>query len=130
MKDSLAEVRADFGFDLVDIEDNIETVGSIEFLFGGVSVGGILFEDLVSLQPDISFGNNTANRVEPFNTLDTLQVEAFDEVIFRLGGSGALTNLTFELTPIPEPGTATLIGLGVAAMAAARARRSGSRSVS
>ena len=84
---------SDFGFDLVDIEDNLETMGSIEFLFEGESVGEIDFEDLASLQPDIRFGNNTANRVEIFNAQDTLQVDAFKEVICRFGGSGALTNI-------------------------------------
>jgi len=114
-----------FGFDLVDIEDNIETMGSIEFYFDGESVGEIDFEDLASLQSDISFGNNTANRVELFNTMDRLQVDAFEAVIFRFGGSGALTNIT--LTPIPEPGAAMLLGLGLAAMAGVRARARGAR---
>ncbi len=114
------QAYTDFGFDLVDIEDNLETMGSIEFFFDDESVGEIDFEDLASLQPDISFGNNTANRIQLFNTMDTLQVDAFQSVIFRFGGSGALTNIALE--PIPEPGTAMLLGLGLVAMAGNRAR--------
>jgi hypothetical protein len=53
--------------------------------------------------------------------MDVLQVEAFEEVIVNFGGSGAITNLM--LTHVPEPGTALLVGMGIAGMAISRARR-------
>ena len=120
----LNDLYTDFGFDLVDIEDNRERMGSIEFILRGSSLGEIAFEDLPSLQSNISFGNNTANRIDPINTMDAFQVTAFEEVVVRFGGSGGITNFVLTpITPVPEPGTALLVGLGVVAMAAARARR-------
>jgi len=112
-------VFRDMGFDLVDIEDNFaETMGSIEFLNDGVSVGEVEFAELASLQKDIQFGNNYANRI---HTMDGLQVDAFEEVIIKFGGSGGITN--FVLTPVPEPSTALLLILGLAGLTVLRERK-------
>lgn len=113
------QVFTDMGFDLVDIEDNFaETMGSVEFLYDGVSVGEVEFAELASLQDDIHFGDNHANRVD---TMDGLQVDAFKEVIIKFGGSGGITNLV--LTPIPEPSTALLLSMGLVGLAISRERQ-------
>ncbi len=122
-----------FGLDLVDIESGEESGYSIEFYNGGL-VATIEFSDLTDVadtagfyQSDITWGNNSANRV------DAISVFAFNEVRINFGGSGAIDNLVFEDSggpgtedpEVPEPATMALLGLGLAGFAArSRKRRS------
>ncbi len=117
-----------FGLDLLDVEPN-EAMGSFHFFVeqGGsfMQVGPtVTFEELTDpnspfYDPDIEFGDNTANTVSPFSASD-FGVSAFDRVVLAMGGSGGLDNL--ELEPVPEPGTVALVSAGLILLAAAGRR--------
>jgi hypothetical protein len=83
---------------------------------GDVAAGdvGIQTLDLTTLADQIGVGPGmliaTASESAGFDANDVVQVE------INFGGSAAVDNVTF----IPEPGTAMLVGLGLAAMGARR----------
>lgn len=106
-----------FGFDLVDVEDTMAENGSITFYDGFSTVNIAMMDFLAGFQ----LGDNSANRVEPFLVADLLGIDQIDRVDINMGGSGAVDNVTFE--PVPEPTTATLMGLGLTALAALGRRR-------
>ena len=113
----------DFGFDAVDIESLAAENAIITFFDGQTSqsVDLLDFFDDTSQYYDstLELGNNTANRFSPI-TADSLGLDEIDRIEFQLGGSGALDNLVG--TPVPEPSTALLIGLGLGALATQRRR--------
>ncbi len=108
---SFADPILDLGFVLVDIEGDMEEPGSVVFL----SEGGVKRIDDFADLPGFVFGDRSVNEVGPIDLREfALQDMAIDEVRFELGGSGAIDDLRF--TPIPEPGTAALLALGLAAL--------------
>lgn len=114
-----------FGFDILDIEGTAQENGSIRFISGSTTLKTVTFAELVNpLSPfydsTIVFGDESANRIRPFTTA-SLGVGPFDKIVIRLGGSGAVDNLTWTPTIIPAPGVAGL--LAVAGLAATRRRR-------
>ena len=126
-----------FGLDLIDIENGEAQNYSIDFYNGGLvaSIGFAdftnnasgFYQDGSSASGALSWGNNSANRV------DAISLFAFNEVRINFGGSGGIDNLVFEDSggpgpedpEIPEPATMALLGLGLAGFAArSRKRRS------
>jgi hypothetical protein len=126
-----------FGLDLVDIESNAEAATyRMEFYNGINLVDTVGFADLTDVADTngyyqtggsgvITWGNNSANRV------DAISLSDFDQVQIYFGGSGAIDNLEFSDGPgtedpeVPEPATMALLGLGLAGFAArSRKRRS------
>lgn len=110
-----------FGFDIVDVEGTLQENGMITLLSGGNTVGSIPFASFTNnaspfFDSSIMFGNNSANRIAPISA-SSFGVASFDQVVIRLGGSGAIDNLVY----IPAPGTAGLLALG--ALALGRRRR-------
>lgn len=112
------------GFDLIDIEVAESELGWFAAFFSdGTEIGTVVFSDLAGLvhsMGEIEFGDNTANRIDPFFASDFGE-SGFDEVQLRLGGSGGIDNIIFE-HPVPEPATLSLMAMGLAG-AAWRGRR-------
>jgi hypothetical protein len=112
-----------FGFDAVDIESVTAENAMISFFDNQTrqmaQVNLTEFFDMSSALYDASLelGNNSANRFAPI-TVAFLGISQIDRVEFRFGGSGGLDNLV--MTPMPEPSTALLLGLGLAGIAAKR----------
>lgn len=113
-----------FGLDLVDIDDVSMEMGSItlfdDALATSLTVG---FEDLVDagsafFDPTVAFGDNSANRVEPFVAMD-LGFSGWNRVRIAMGGSGAIDRLQFERA-IPEPTAALVFAAGIATVASTR----------
>ena len=122
-----------FGFDLIDVESTLDPSigeqGSIHF-YDGATVGILDWTDLLTRDGTISFGDNTANRVLPLtpsevSALTGQTLTQFDRVVIQMGGSGGVDNITF--TPIPEPSSFVLMGIGLASLALRGSRRPGAR---
>ena len=114
----------DFGFDLVDIE-SISAEAAFIDLFDGTASATVALMDFLNPGSDrydatIELGNNSANRFAPI-TAASVGLQQIDGVRIRLGGSGGIDNLTG--TVVPEPTSALLIGLGLAALAGRPGRR-------
>ena len=109
------------GFDILDIEGTAQENGYVEFFAGGISLRRITFNMLVTnnnpfFDASIEFGDESANRIQPFTTA-ALGIGAFDRAVIRLGGSGAIDNINY----VPAPGFVSLAG--AASLALARRRR-------
>ena len=117
---SFADPISSFGLDLVDIDLAEQMGGALEFYSGGMLLGSLTFEDLAAADASIVLGNNSANRVAPI-LASMFQASSFDQVIVQMGGSGAIDNLEFQPTSVPEPALSLLLGAGLAL--AARRRR-------
>lgn len=121
-----------FGFDLIDVEGPSEFGNDsgyfATFFMGGAEVNRIGFGDLVDpgsiyYDSSVDFGNNHINRISPIIVGDN-GISAFDEVVLNFGGSAGVDNLVFDYTnppdpnsPVPEPTTMALLGMGVAGLA-------------
>ncbi len=110
-----------FGLDLVDTEE----AGAIRFYTNGVLQSSITFAELVTRDPTVVFGDNFANRINPFDlaSLGDEQSGGWDRVEVELGGSGAVDNLTFSTVPEPQTLVMVLGGLLGLAFAGNRNRR-------
>ena len=98
-----------FGLDLIDIEDHGNEMGALVFE-GSTGSQSIAFSDLL---PAGLIGDNSANRVDPIDVLG-LGIGTVNRVRVELGGSGALDNVSYTThTLVPEPSTATLLGLAL-----------------
>ncbi|MEM8758423.1 MAG: hypothetical protein AAGF47_11655 [Planctomycetota bacterium] len=126
----------EFGFDLIDIEGVVTEMTRLDFFIGGELAGSASLTDLITPGSDffdetVAFGNNSLNRIAPFQARDFIPKGlgdgpgngpgpiGFDRVEISLGGSGAIDNVVTN--PVPSPGSAVLLGLG--GLAAARRRR-------
>jgi hypothetical protein len=113
-----------FGFDLIDVEPAASEDGRVSFFLEGALIDSIRWDEIECAvgphcDPSVSFGDDKANRIDPF-TAAKLGSE-FDKVVIKLGGSGAIDTLQF--TEVPEPSALWLLAGGVAALGAARRRR-------
>ena len=105
------------GFDRVDIDSATAEAGSIEFLKGGTSIATIGWEEFTDpaspfFDPSIEYKDDSANRVSPIDIASLGGgFDSADQIIFHLGGSGGIDNIS--VSAIPEPGAALLFGLGV-----------------
>ena len=112
-----AEPTTMFGLDIVDVEASEADAGYLRFFQGGSEIAKVFFSDLIARDGAV-FGNNHINRIAPFDAAD-FDAAFFDRVDVYFADSGAADNLVFA----PEPGTALLLSLGLAAFATARRRR-------
>ena len=116
----------DFGFDVVDVENATAENGMVSFFVDDddVAEATVEFRDFVTIGSGffdwtISYGDNTANRISPI-TAEKLGIDAFSRVIITMGGSGGVDNLAY--TAVPEPGTSSLMILGLLLAGASRRR--------
>lgn len=107
-----------FGFDFVDIDNEIDESTSIDFFENNILLGSISFDEFMdggAYDNDAVYGNNFANRIAPI-TAASFGATGFDKIVFNVGGSSAYDNFV-----VPAPSGAALLGLG--ALAAVRRRR-------
>lgn len=107
-----------FGFDVIDIEGNLQESSSLDFYLAGNFLATITFAEFLdggTFDRDAVYGNNSANRIAPITAAEIGAV-AFDEVIINVGGSSAYDNF---VVPAPSTTTLTLVGL----LATTRRRR-------
>jgi hypothetical protein len=116
-----------FGFDLLDVETEEfnSTSGYVALYDNANLVGRVGWGELVDplsphYQRGIAWGGKSANRVAPLTSLD-FGGKKFNTVILNMGGSGAIDNIVFDETLIPEPAVASLLAIG--AMGLLRRRR-------
>ena len=115
-----------FGIDLVDFGDHDGQENAfLRFYNGQQLINDFRINDLPSLLPDqeIEFGNDTANRVL---LGEEVIGGGFNRIEIVIAGSGAIDNILVDgFIPVPEPGTAGLLVLGLIGLRAKR--RSGRR---
>jgi hypothetical protein len=128
-------INIDFGIDLLDIQFDFldseigEVVArhyEIHFYDDGVELSGspVMFEDFITASspfydPTIAFGNHYANTLMSISSSDVGGV--FDEIELHISGSGGFDNLVF--TPVPEPTTLLLLGIGLASLGVVSRRK-------
>lgn len=124
---TFATIQRSFGLDLIDVEDEWGLdPWFISFRLAGVEVSRVKFSDFVDssspfFTPDVSFTNNSANRINPM-TAAQMNIPGFNEVVINMRGSGGIDNVTFESgVAIPEPSSA-LIGMSLLLPVLARRR--------
>jgi hypothetical protein len=115
----LDDLQESFSFDLVDVDSTTSEAGRITFFLledgsVDVTVASFSFSDFLGLGQDVQFGDNSANRI------DLGTVGTFNAFQIHMGGSGGIDNITTDGIPVPEPASASLVALGLCALAAAR----------
>ncbi len=99
-----------FGIDIIDVEGPGVEDGQLTFFSGATNLGSIDFASFTGA----TFGNHSANSFRNITTAD-FGGNTWDKVIVHMGGSGGITELRF----VPEPTTASLVGLGLLGMLSA-----------
>ncbi|MCL4216137.1 MAG: PEP-CTERM sorting domain-containing protein [Candidatus Hydrogenedentes bacterium] len=95
----------------------------VQLFNGGSSIGSATFTQLDQYyDPSLHFGDNSINRITPFD-LTSLGLGEADSVRIHFSGSGAVDNISFTQGVVPEPATMTLLGMGLGGLAVARRRR-------
>jgi len=105
---------SNFGFDLVDVEQGSADLAVVRFFSDSGSTISLLdldFNTLMAMNNGL-LGNNSINRIAP---IDLTGLGDIRRAEIKLGGSGALDNINANV--IPEPGTALLLGSGLAGLA-------------
>lgn len=114
------ELRLDFlepvnviGFDVVDIDTPTQFY-AVAFYLNDQLLKRISFPEFINplspyYDPTIVFGDNHANRIQPITAAD-INAEAFDRVVFEMGGSGGVGNI------VPEPASLMLLVIGGATL--------------
>ncbi len=115
------EAILSFGLDLVDVESSVSEAGTLVFFDENGNTATRTFSEIAVRDPSIDWGNNSANRVIPF-TIKELGLDPIVGVDVRMGGSGAIDNLT-DGNSIPEPGALILAVLGAGSLALRRRRK-------
>lgn len=115
----------EFGFDLVDVE-GVAEIGQdsgyvASFYLGSTELSRVGFGSFIDplsnfYDPNIQFGNNTANHIAPI-TAASLGLLEFDRVEVNFGGSAAIDNIYWD-TPgttveVHNPATRWLVLMGV-----------------
>ncbi len=107
-----AQPITQLGYHLIDVEnDPAEMSGFFRAFSSGGIIGTRTFADLQVRDPSIVYGNNSINRITPLAASE-FDATSFDEVVIRLGGSGAIDTLVWQA--VPEPPTLWLVGVGAA----------------
>lgn len=118
---NLATTWTGFGFDLIDIDNDVDEDGGIKFLMGNSVVGFVGFDDIVNpnsphYRAGVVYGDHSANRIAPLSILSNGQPMPFNKIVVEMGGSGGIGRLNL----VPEP--SALLMLGVAGLAVVRRR--------
>lgn len=96
-----------FGFDVMDLDDLSLEMTSVDFYAGQNLVASYDFASFAAVR-NATFGDGTANRIDPLGA-----EEAFDRVVFNVGGSMAFDNFNFTVVPSPSTIVMALIGAGL-----------------
>lgn len=107
------QLLSSFGFDVVDLDDLSLEETSVQFFADDAEVASYDFETFASVRNAV-FGDATANRIDELGA-----DEAFNRVVFNVGGSMAFDNFNFTAVPAPS----ALMALVGAALCVSRRRR-------
>lgn len=108
------QALSSFGFDVFDLDDLALEMTSVQFYSGDAEVASYDFATFAAVR-NATFGDATANRIDALGA-----DEAFDRVVFNVGGSMAFDNFDFTVVPAPS----AIMALVGAALCVSRRRRS------
>jgi hypothetical protein len=106
-----------FGFHLVDIEAS--EMYSVSLFSESDSA---LFQPLTG--DGLVFGDNSINEFDAYLAAN-YGWTYFDKVEVHFGGSGAIDNIQLNTTPVPEPATLVLLGIGLMGFAGVSRKKLG-----
>lgn len=124
IKFSFDDVLSAFSFSFVDVDNNPNggedpSTYMLSFYLNNQLKDTKTFADLSI--PGIVHGNSFANQYPVITSTDV--GSDFDEVVVLFGGSGAIDNIYYEKSVVPEPATMALFGAGLAGAYARRRKK-------